>query len=150
MLIVRRVFDIVARQYMATPSNFIKVIEWRAFLFLVLLSFGYAYLRDAHIRVDILRDRFSPSALAWIEIAGFLLAVIPFCIVLMWYGAEFAHQSYLQGERSVLALGRPVKWVIKTMLPFGAFVLLLAGTVVFTRNLLFLLGRRTRPAPADD
>lgn len=150
LLIANRVFDIVARQYIATPSNFIQLIEWRAFLFLVLLSFGYAYLCDAHIRVDILRDRYPPPAKAWIEMAGFLLAVVPFCAVIMWYGTEFALQSYFQGERSGLAFGRPVKWVIKAILPFGAFILLLAGAVVFTRNIRFLLGWEARPAPAED
>lgn len=149
LLIANRVFDIVGRQYFRTPSNFIQVIEWRAFLFLVLLSFGYAYLRNAHIRVDILRNRWSPTTQAWVELAGCLLAMAPFCFVIIWYGTEFALQSYDQAERSGLFLGRPLKWLIKGMLPFGTLLLFLAGGVIFTRNVLFLLGRASHPAPPD-
>lgn len=140
LLVLVRVFDIVARQYISTPSNLIQVIEWRAFLFLVLLSFGYTYLRNAHIRIDILRNRLSPTAQAWIELGGCLLLVLPFCIVVIGYGVDYAWQSYLQGEREPIALGRPLQWLVKGTLPFGALLLFLAGVVVFARNSLFILG----------
>lgn len=147
ILITVRVFDIVARQYIITPSNFIQALEWRAFLFFVLLSFGYTYLRNAHIRVDILRTGFSMRTQAWIEIGGCLLAMAPFCIVVIDYGVDYSWQSYLQGERELVALGRPLKWLVKGIVPFGTLLLLLAGIVVLTRNVLFLLGQEDQPAP---
>lgn len=150
LLIVARVYDIVARQYITTPSNYIQVLEWRAFMFLVLLSFAYAYLRNAHIRIDIIRNRFSPRALAWIEVAGCLLALLPFCVVVTGFGTDYAWQSYLDGEREMTAFGRPLRWVVKGILPFGTILLFLAGVVVCTRNVLFLVGREDSPAPGKN
>ena len=149
LMIAIRVFDIVARRYNASPSNLIQALEGRAFLFLVFLSFGYAYLRNAHVRVDILRIRFSPRGQAWMEIAGILLAVVPLSLVVIGFGIEYSHQSFLIGEREAIALGRPLQWLVKGMLPFGMGLLSLAGLVILIRNFLFLTGRAERPAPPE-
>ncbi len=142
-----RSFDIVARQFFATPSNYFQFVEWRAFMFLVLLGLGHAYLSNAHVRIDIIHSHISKKTQAWIESAGFFLAITPFCAVIIWYGGEFALRAYQNGEREVIAFGAPVRWMINGMLPLGGFLLLLAGAVVFTRNVLFLLGRSGTPAP---
>ena len=147
LLAINRTFDIVARQFIATPANFVQMLEVRAFLFLVLLSFGFAYLRNAHIRVDVIRVYLTPKNQAWSEIAGFLLAVVPVCIVIGNYGIDYAIMSYGQGEREAIFLGRPMQWVVKSMLPFGILLLFLAGSTVCVRNVLFLLGRAEKPAP---
>ncbi|MCZ6841242.1 MAG: TRAP transporter small permease subunit, partial [SAR324 cluster bacterium] len=126
LLAINRTFDIVARQFIATPANFVQMLEVRAFLFLVLLSFGFAYLRNAHIRVDVIRVYLTPKKQAWSEIAGFLLAVVPVCIVIGNYGIDYAMMSYGQGEREAIFLGRPMQWVVKSMLPFGILLLFLA------------------------
>lgn len=150
LLIGLRCFDIVARQFMNTPGTFFQFLEWRAFLFLVMLSFGYAYLRNSHVRIDLIYNRLSRKMQAWIDIAGFFLAILPFCLVIVWYGGEYALQSYHQGEREIAALGRPVQWVVKGMLPFGAILLFLAGAAVCYRNLDFLLWHARRGHPTPD
>ena len=139
LLIGLRCFDIVARQFMNTPGTLFQFLEWRAFLFLVMLSFGYAYLRNSHVRIDLILNNLSHRKQVWIEIIGFFLAILPFCLVIIWYGGEYVLQSYHQGEREVAALGLPVQWVVKAMLPFGAFLLFLAGSAVCYRNVVFLL-----------
>ena len=149
LMIAIRVFDIVARRYNASPSNLIQSLEGRAFFFLVFLSFGYAYLRNAHVRVDILRIRFSPRGRAWLEIAGILLAIVPLSVVVIGYGIEYSHQSFLIGEREAIALGLPLKWAVKGMMPFGMGLLFVAGLVILIRNILFLTGRAEHPAPPE-
>ena len=147
LLAINRTFDIVARQFVVTPANFVQLLEVRAFLFLVLLSFGYGYLRNVHIRVDVIRVHLTPKKQAWSEIVGFFLAVIPVCIVIGYYGIDYAMMSYGQGEREAIFLGRPMQWGVTSMLPFGILLLFLAGGTVCVRNVLFLLGRAEKPAP---
>lgn len=137
-LIIVRTFDIVARQYINTPNMFIQFVEWRAFLFLVLLGFGHAYLKNSHVRIDLFKQSMSQRAQMWIEVAGFFLAILPFCWVLIQFGGEFAVQSFDQGEREVIAFGRPVQWMVKGMLSVSGVLLLLAGMVVLMRNLIIL------------
>src|SRR3546814_16132272 len=59
LLIAVSVYDIVGRQFYNTGSPRLQELEWPLFLGLVMASIGYAYLRDAHVRIDVLRDRFS-------------------------------------------------------------------------------------------
>jgi len=133
-MIAVRTFDIVARQFIFPPSTYLQFVEWRAFLFLVLLSFGYALLRNAHVRVDILNQFVSLRTMSKVEIGGFFVAIVPFCLVMIWYGIEYAHQAYEQGERETLAFGAPVQWMVKGMLPLGFFILLVAGLVSALRH----------------
>jgi TRAP-type mannitol/chloroaromatic compound transport system permease small subunit len=42
-----------------------------------------------------------------------------------------------------------MRWIIKSCLPVGGLLLLLAGLSVAIRNAMFLAGRAASPAPAD-
>ena len=148
LLIGVSVYDIVGRQFYNTGSTRLQELEWHLFVGLVLASIGYAYLRDAHVRIDVLRDRASDRTKAIVEAFGYVLALVPFCLVVIVYGSQLAWIGFVSDERSRAALGLPMRWIIKSTLPLGSLLLLLAGTSVFVRNVLFLLGREPRPAPA--
>ena len=148
LLIGVSVYDIIGRQFYNTGSTRLQELEWHLFVGLVLASIGYAYLRDAHVRIDVLRDRASDRTKAVVEALGYVLALVPFCLVVIVYGSQLAWLAYVSDERSRAALGLPMRWIIKSTLPLGSFLLLLAGTTVFVRNLLFLLGREPHLAPA--
>lgn len=150
LLIAVSVYDIVGRQFYNTGSTRLQELEWHLFFGLVMASIGYAYLRDAHVRIDVLRDRCSDRTKAMIEAVGYLVALVPFCLVVIVYGSHLAWLAYASGERSRAALGLPMRWIIKSTLPLGTFLLLLAGTSVFARNVLYLLGREPRPAPRGE
>ena len=47
-----RVYDVVARQFTTTPSGLLALFEHRAFMFLVVLGLGYAYVRGAHVQIS--------------------------------------------------------------------------------------------------
>jgi len=140
-----RVFDIVARKFMATPAGLLTLYEHRAFTFLVLFGLAYAYLAGAHVRIDVLRERFAPRTRAWIEIAGGVVALLPLCVVIVAFHLPFVHQAYLAGEPAWILLGLPLGWLVKAMLPLAFFLLGLAGITVMTRNALFLAGRGPDP-----
>ncbi len=144
-----RVYDIIARQFTTTPSGLFVVIEFRAFMLLVVLGLAYAYLKNAHVRVDILRARLHPRTQARLEIAGGLLVLLPLAAAIAGLYAPFIWESYLNGDRSWLFLGRPLKWLVKSMLPFGFSLLALAGLIVIVRNVRFLRGRGPGPAPDE-
>ena len=148
LLIGVRIYEIVMRKLFNAPSAFLQFIEWEAFTLLVLLSLGFAYVRNAHVRVDILRDRLKPGTRAGIELAGFLLFMVPVALVVIVAGVEYAADAYQIGERAALAFGRPFRWLIKGALPFGVGLFIVAATVAALRNLRFL--RRGEGAPAPD
>lgn len=118
----------------------LQELEWHLFFAAVFLCLGSAYLADRHVRIDIVRERFSPRLRAGIETAGFFLALLPFCAALIYFGGEAAWAAYVDGERSRAALGLPHRWIIKSFVPLGGVLLLAAGVAVMLR------AWRNRPA----
>lgn len=146
-LITVSVYDIVGRQFFNTGSTRLQELEWHFFLVLVMLCLGWTYLRDGHVRIDLVRGRLQPRTRALIELLGCLVALVPFCLILVVNGGDTTYQSFLQMERSRAPLGLPFRWLIKAVVPLGALVLLMAGLSIAVRNLLYLFGRTTDVAP---
>jgi TRAP-type mannitol/chloroaromatic compound transport system permease small subunit len=144
-LIAVAVYDMIGRQFFNVGSTRLQELEWHFFLAVVMLSLGYAYVHDAHVRIDIFRDRLTPRTRTWIELFGCLLVLVPFCMVLIGYGGKFALDSFVQTERARAPLGLPMRWIIKSALPVGGFLLLLAGFSVAVRNAIFLAGQEAGP-----
>ena len=126
----RRVFEF--------PGTALQELEWHFFVALIFLAFGLTYLADRHVRIDIARERFGPRLRAWIETIGFFVALLPFCLTVIYFGAHAAWHAYQTGEHSRASLGLPYRWIIKSVVPAGFFILLLAGTAITARNIGFL------------
>ena len=58
---------------------------------------------------------------------------VPYCLVLLNYGADFAWKSFVGGEGSESATGLPWRWIPKTLMEFGLLLLLAAVTAVLAR-----------------
>jgi TRAP-type mannitol/chloroaromatic compound transport system permease small subunit len=136
--IVLSVGYVVARKFSHFQLTPWQELEWHLFFALVFLTLGSAYLADRHVRIDIVRDRMSVRSRAMIEIAGFFLALLPFSLILLYLGTTPAWDAFILGERSRAPLGLSHRWIIKSMIPIGALLLLLAGVVVTLRNIRIL------------
>lgn len=146
-LIVLTLFHVAGRQFRDVSSEALAQGEVDLFFALVMLSFGYAYLRDGHVRVDVFRDRIGGKSTAWIEMFGCLAILGPLSCLLMFRGAASTWLSFAQGERSGFLADLPYEWLVKASVPFGFMLLLLAGLCVVLRNALFLMGSEAAPAP---
>ena len=92
-----------------------------------MFGIGYTYLVDKHVRVDILRERLSPKWRTRVERVMLIGLLIPLSLIIIWFGGRMTWLSYLQGEGSRAALGLSSRWIVKSALPLGAFLLLLAA-----------------------
>lgn len=132
---------VIGRQFLLLPATRLQELEWHFFMILVFLTLGLAYLDDRHVRIDVLRERFSPRTKAWIEVIGVVVALVPFCLVVIYVGSRAAWQSFLIGEASRSPTGLPYRWIIRAVLPLGALFLLAAGSFVAARNIEILRRR---------
>lgn len=126
-LILVSIFDITTRRFLQFSSTPLQELAWHFFFACVMFGIAETYVRDRHVRVDIVRERLSPRARAGIErvlLVGFLL---PLCLVLVWFGCRMAWASFEQGEVSRAALGLSGRWIVKAALPVGALLLFMAG-----------------------
>ncbi len=128
-------FYIVGRQFYIIPATPIQELEWQLFTAGVFFVIGFAYLMDRHVRIDIVREKLGARKRAWIEAIGFLVAIVPFCVLFIWQGALETWTAFTLGEHSRASMGLAYRWVIKATVPLGALFLLLAGVIVFRRNL---------------
>lgn len=135
------VFDVVGRRFFATGSTKLQDLEWHLHGAMFLLAFAFAYLRDAHVRIELLRERWHPRRRAWIEAAGILVFLLPYCALVIWFGIDFAERAFLRGEGSIGGMGLSYRWIIKAMLPLGFALLALAGLAVLVRLAAVLTGR---------
>ena len=76
--IVRKLFD--------TSSNAFLEIQWYLFAAVFMLGSGYAFLRNAHVRIDFVSSRFSDRARNWVDIVGILVFVLPLCYMMVVLG----------------------------------------------------------------
>lgn len=121
------IFDIVTRRFLQLGSTPLQELTWHFFFACVMFGIGCTYLTDQHVRVDIVRERLPPRGKALIERALLVLLLIPLSLILIWFGGRMAWLSYVQDEGSRAALGLSSRWIIKSALPVGAFLLFLAA-----------------------
>lgn len=143
-MMIARLTEITTRS-MNIPGSLFNAMEAEFFLLFAFLIAGAAAVNDAHVRVDIFRDRFGPRGRAWIELLGTVVFVVPFAIVVIWYGAVLVESAWSDGERAAFALGAPVRWIVVLATPLGIGLLGLAILCRTIRHVWFLLGRA--PAP---
>ncbi len=134
------VFDVVTRRFFVLGSTKLQELEWHLHAALFLMLLGYGYLRNAHVRIDVLRERMSPRTRAWVEVFGCLLFLIPYSLLLVYYSVNFWERSFLLGEASAATTGLPYRWIIKAAMPLGFGLLFLAGLAVLLDRLAYLLG----------
>lgn len=108
---------------------------------LIFMSFGFTYLRDGHVRVDVFRRNWTPRRLAWIELGGCFLVLLPLAVILTIYGWDGLMRTTKFAEPDIFA--RRIAAVI------GPALLGLAGLVVTVRNIAFLRGRHDCIAPTS-
>ncbi len=142
------VFDVITRRFFVLGSTKLQELEWHLHAALFLMLLGYAYLKDAHVRIDILRERMSPRTKAWVEVIGCLLFLIPYSMLIVYYSVNFWERSFALDESSAATTGIPHRWIIKAAMPLGFALLFLAGLSVLLNRLHYLLGDPELP-PED-
>ncbi|MEX2628425.1 MAG: TRAP transporter small permease subunit [Tistlia sp.] len=121
-------------------STKLQEMEWHLHAALFLLAIGFTYLKDGHVRVEIVRERMRPRLRAWIELLGCLLFVLTYCYILLDFGIDFAQRSYRTNEISNAMTGLSERWIIKSMLPLCFVLLALSAISVALRHLVYLFG----------
>jgi TRAP-type mannitol/chloroaromatic compound transport system permease small subunit len=116
----------------------LEEIQWHLYSTGFLLGIGYTFQVDRHVRVDVVHERLSPRTQGWLELYGILLCVLPFTALILIFSAPFVATSYALSEVSVSPGGLPFRWVIKSLLFIGFFLLFLAIVSRFSRVWSFL------------
>lgn len=117
--------DVLYRRILGDSRAWMGELEWQVFALIFLLGSAFALRKDKHVRVDLFYAEFSARDKAWVNLAGSILFLIPWCLLILWVAIPFTLQSFSQMEGSAQPDGLPYLWVIKSAIPLCFIMLLL-------------------------
>jgi TRAP-type mannitol/chloroaromatic compound transport system permease small subunit len=125
-------------------------MEWHLHAVILMLSFGYGYLMNSHVRVDIFREMLPRRGQAWVEFCGILLLAMPYLIIAIYFSWQFVKISYLQGEGSESLTGITHRYIIKSVMVIGFTLTMSAFLATFIRLCALLFGSHEAKARAAE
>ena len=116
-------------------SNGLLELQWYLFGAVFMLAAPWVLQRGEHVRIDVLAGRFSDRARWRIDLAGHLIALLPFCLLMLWLCTPWALRSLRSGEVSASAGGLPL-WPAKMLILAGFALLTLQALAELVRTIL--------------
>ncbi len=119
--------NVISRYVFSQGFIQLEELQWHLYSTGFLLGLSFAVTRDVHVRVDVLRERWSETTRAWVELYGILLLLLPFVALVLYAALPFVLYSFQTSEISQAPGGLPFRWFIKSMLPLAFLLLALAS-----------------------
>ena len=145
LLLVLVTFAVVVLRY-AFDIGWIALQESILYLHASLFLQGAAYTLkcDSHVRVDIFYRGFSPRRKALVDLLGALFLLLPVCLFLLWVSWDYVATAWSLREGSREAAGLPFVYLLKTLIPVAALLLVLQGIsqVLVSLGVLLETGNR--------
>ncbi|QHE85271.1 TRAP transporter small permease subunit [Hydrogenophaga sp. BPS33] len=130
----------IVRKLFSTSSNSLLEIQWYLFAAVFMLGGGYAFLRNAHVRIDFISSRFSARGRNWVDVVGILCFLFPLCYMMASLGWPLFERAWVTGEMSSNA-GGLIRWPVYGLIPLGFALLFLQAVSELIKRFAFLTGR---------
>ena len=128
--ILRKAFNIGSNAYLE--------VQWYLFAAVFMLGAGYAFLRNAHVRIDFISSKLSKRTNAIIDILGIIVFVIPLCLILIVLSWPFFVNAWNTGEMSSNA-GGLVLWPARLVVLIGFALLFLQGVSELIKRIAVIM-----------
>ena len=100
---------------------------------LFMLAAAWTLAAGGHVRVDIFYARTSARHKAWVDVLGTAFFLLPFMAALLFLSLPYVARSWAILERSRETSGLPFVFVLKTLIPVFAALMLLQGASLAIR-----------------
>ena len=114
---------------------------------LFLLGAAYTLKHDAHVRVDIFYRSFSARGKALVDLLGALFLLLPVCGFLLWISWDYMATAWSLREGSRETGGLPYVYLLKTLIPLSAALLILQGISQALTSLATLMTVQANHSP---
>ena len=125
VLVVLICADVIMRYLFSATKTWILELEWHIFSVIFLIGASYTLLHDKHVRVDLFYEKMSPTKRRWVDLAGIVFFLLPWCVVVMHTSLDYTLNSFSFRETSSQPNGLPARYLIK-------------GVILIAFSLLFL------------
>ncbi|MFD2435528.1 TRAP transporter small permease subunit [Modicisalibacter luteus] len=116
-----------------------SVMYMHALVFL--LAASYTLKHDGHVRVDIFYRGFSARRKAWVDLFGTLFLLMPVMLFVLVSSLGYVSKSWAILEGSPDTGGIPAIFLLKTLIPVFAVLMIVQGIAELIRNALIIAGR---------
>jgi TRAP-type mannitol/chloroaromatic compound transport system permease small subunit len=132
---------VVVMRYVFAAGNIIFFQELVIYLHATVFMLGAAWTlkRQGHVRVDVFYRNYSRTRRAWCDSIGTLVFLMPVGFFLLLSADEFVTQSWRVREVSGEAGGIAAVFLLKTLIPLMAILVLLQGLAELLRNAVILV-----------
>ncbi len=139
-------YDTLMRYVFKKGSVGLQELEWHLFSIVFLIGAAYTLKQGAHVRVDIIFLNLSDKTKAWIDFLGTFVFLIPFSVMVILSTKGFIVNSWAVGEVSPDPGGLPARYILKSMIPIGFFLLIIQGLSEAAKNLMIIIGHKNQEA----
>ena len=129
----------LSRYTLDLSSNAWLELQWYMFGATVLLGAPHLLNKNGHIRVDLFYAKLNDRQRAWLDLAGLLAFLLPFCYFMVIYSWPWFVEAWQINEVSANA-GGLIRWPVKLLLPVGFALLALQGLSEIIKRVAALRG----------
>ncbi|GAI90872.1 unnamed protein product, partial [marine sediment metagenome] len=131
-------YEVIARYAFNAPTLWAYDTTYILYGSLFMLGAGYTLLVDQHVRIEAIYSAIPPKMGTIFEIIGYLIFFFPAIGALLYFGIDFAKESWIVTEQAKSLFAIPI-YPFKTVLPVAAFLLLIQGIAKFAGCLVSLI-----------
>jgi TRAP-type mannitol/chloroaromatic compound transport system permease small subunit len=134
-LILANVVEVFARYVLRSPTVWALDVTTMSYAALFMLGSALALLKGAHVRTDMLWERFSDRRKGMIDSVALMLFFLPTMAVLFSISIDDFLYSISIDERSSSGAWTPILWPLRGVIPLTAFMLFLQGISELMKSL---------------
>ena len=134
-LIFANVIEVFARYVLRQPTIWALDVTTMSYGALFMLGSALALLKGAHVRTDMLWEKFSDRTKGMINSLAFVLLFLPTMAVLFLISIDDFLYSVSIDERSSSGAWTPILWPLRGVIPLTAFTLFLQGISELMKSL---------------
>ncbi len=103
-----------------------------------MLGIGFTLKERGHVRVDLLYEKFSERTRTLVDIAGHLVFLLPVALFIFWASIDYVGFAWSLRESSAQPGGLPGVYLLKTLIPAMALLLILQGLSEILKGMMKL------------
>ncbi len=134
-LVLANTVEVFMRYFLRQPTAWAADVTVMSYGALFMLGAAYALRRGAHVRTDMLWDKFSDRTKGVIDSIAFVVFFFPTMALLFRLSFVEFLDSWDLDERSTLSTWQPAIWPLRGAIPLAALLLMLQGVSELLKSL---------------
>jgi TRAP-type mannitol/chloroaromatic compound transport system permease small subunit len=134
-LVLSLTYEGIARYAFDAPTLWAYDLSYMLYGAIFMLGAHYTLLKGAHIRTDMLWEKFSVRTKGRIDAVAYIFFFFPAMILLFYASVDEAWTSFRMNELSEQTAWRPYLWPFKAVVPLTALLLMIQGVSELLKSL---------------